>query len=277
MQDDTKDEYSNPDFMKEVADSGEGSKPAADPAEVKEQGEEKKETTSDEKPVDTGGDQKPESEEDKEVSGKQELVKNLDREIYEKREALRKLTPAVTEEAAKPTEGTEEETQQGDPKQDSRLSALETVEVQRREELSSLALKDITQDATFSLLSPATEQGQKNYEELKKAFERNYPNGFATKEGYAEGIKRTYAFLWPDEFAKASSDAGKSEGHKEMLLRDKANIGGTSSSLHDTGGRPLTPHERQNLDIFNQGREKAMSEEEYVKYLSESPDFDPFK
>jgi len=218
------------------------------------------------------------TEDTKAKEGKENTLQDLDRKIYEKREELRKMDVKPPTEEAKPTD----ETRTTDTSViDEKLKPLQDSMKSQREEYSNLALREISSNKVFGLINAATEEGQTNYTKLKEQFQQFYPDGFGTKEGYVEAIERTYAFLWPSEHAGAVAEEARKSGEIDMLTKDRANIGGTSSSQKKGDTRTLTGSEKKMLDVYNKDRpkDKQMTEEEFGKYSDseESPiDLKPF-
>lgn len=209
-------------------------------------------------------------EETKAREGKEKTLQELDREIYEKREEKRKLdAPPLIEE--KPKEETPVVT---DTSIDDKLKPIQELINRQRNEYSNFALRDISSDPIFYLINAGTADGQANYEKLKKSFQTMYPNGFTTKEGYVEAIKKVYAFEWPSQHAGAMAEEARKSGQLDMLNKDSANIGGKSSSQKKGEDKSLSQSQKRSLDIYNKDKpkDKQMTPDEYTKYLSEEED-----
>ena len=210
------------------------------------------------------------NEEAKAMEGKKETLQDLDKKLYEKREELRKLdTKPLTEEKPK-----DETPAVADTSIDDKLKPIQESIKRQRDEYSNLALKEISSDPIYHLINASTTDGQANYETLKKSFQKMYPDGFTTKEGYAEAIKKVYAFEWPSQHAGAVADEARKSGQIDMLTKDSANIGGTSSSQKKGEDKSMSQAQKRSLDIYNKDRpkDKQLTPEQYTKYLSEEED-----
>lgn len=220
---------------------------------------------------------------EKQKKGLEEEVQKLKDEVTDLRSERRVLDPD-RETKPKDTEG-EESSEEGQESEGyDRDDVREAVEAeveplkertkQRQEEMFGLVLADLDEEDEFHKIHSDKDAENKNFNKVREVYKENNPNGHATVQGMKEGLKRAYAYVFPDEYAEARAEAAKKEGQKQGANAMRANAGGASSDLKGPSSTGLTDDDKRMLQRFNRGRpeDEQMTEEEFLKYKKEDPE-----